>query len=150
MRRFRLPTIVGIALVAALWCGESRGQDQVIWAKTIDEAWELAQEHERPMLVFITRSGCKYCTQMKSVTYANRQVAREINNRFVPVMVSSQAASELVKQLEIRKFPTTLVISPDYRLSAHITGYVPPNQLQQRLTRAVTEYVALQQPESLR
>lgn len=125
----------GLALAAVLLAAPTiaAAGEKVIWAENLDEAWQLAQEHQRPMLVFVTRSNCKYCVRMKSQTYANEQVAREVNNRFVPVMVTSQTAQQLVTKLDIKSFPTTLVITPDYYIVEQVKGYVSPTELYRRL-----------------
>lgn len=77
MNRYRMLLVIftlAVALPNSFSAAQQR--EEVIWAETIDEAWQLAQEHERPMLVFITRKGCKYCTKMKAVTFADEHVAQ--------------------------------------------------------------------------
>jgi thioredoxin-related protein len=130
-------------LAACALSPAANAREEIIWAATLDEAWELAQEHDRPMLVFITRKNCKYCTMMKSTTYADEKVAREVNNRFVPVMVSAAAAQHLVQKLGIKSYPTTLVIAPDYCLIDEVKGYLPAAEMHRRLGAASHRMAAL-------
>jgi hypothetical protein len=149
MNRSRLVSSLVLCGLTMLPWGIAWSREQVIWASTLDEAWQLAQEHERPMLVFVTRPGCKYCTRMKAITYADEQVAREVNNRFVPVIVTPSTAVELIKKLDIRHFPTTLVITTDYYVVEQVKGYVPPAELHRRLNVLATRIAAATDAESL-
>ncbi len=122
-----------LVIVAGLFMSPARAEEQILWASSLDEAWELAQEHDRPMLVFITRSGCSYCTKMKTNTFRDPQVAKEVNGNFVPVAITPATGQELIQKLQIRSYPTTLIISPDYYLVDQIKGYSPPSDLYRRL-----------------
>jgi thioredoxin-related protein len=64
-------------------------------------------------------------------------------------MVSSATAKDLITKLKIRSYPTTLVISPDYALTDRITGYLPPAEMERRLTRAA-QYVATRSQRGVR
>lgn len=141
MKTLQLCFIAAIVLALALAAAPTRAE-QVVWAETIDEAWQLAQEYDRPMLVFITRSNCKYCTKMKKMSWTDSSVAHEVNNRYVPVMVDAKAAGDLVQKLEVTGFPTTVVIMPDYQVVEQVKGFVPAKELKRRLTNVGTRYAA--------
>lgn len=91
----------------------------------------------RPMLLFVTREGCLYCVRMKQQTYADAGVASEITRSFVATTVDGLQQQSLVRQLGVRVYPTTVIISPQNEVLDVIDGFVDSNVLRSRLA-AVT------------
>jgi thioredoxin-related protein len=130
------------AALLALAVSPAQAAERIAWCVNLDLAWDLVQQDGRPLLVFVTRQGCKYCTKMKA-TYANEQVARQVNDRYIPVAVDAASAAALVKRFKIKSFPTTLVISSDARLVDRIQGYVAAEEMPRRLFMVQERYAAL-------
>ena len=72
---------------------------------------------------------------MKTVTFADEQVRELVNGGFVPLAVDPTSDAELIKELKITAYPTTLVISPDEGLLDQFKGYLPPAEFVRRLNR---------------
>lgn len=109
---------------------------KVDWLSDVDQGWQATQTTDRPMLLFVTKSSCKYCIKMKRNTYADADVASQINEAFVPVMIDSDVANRVLKNIKIHAYPTTLLISPEAVLLDKIKGYVSPQKLARRLSAA--------------
>ncbi len=107
------------------------------WHHDAKQAWQLAREQQRPMLLYFTMSGCVYCRKMEHVTLADASVARDIRDRFVAVHVTAEQNASLIRSLKVRSFPTTVIISPRAGVIDHISGYVTPEQLRSRLQAAL-------------
>ena len=114
----------------ALSAGETAG---VSWRTDVTDAWRATQLDGRPLLVFVTRGNCYYCTQMKDRTYSNAQVAATINQSFVPLVLDGSVNSQLLQELHVTVFPSTFVISPQAVVMQRIDGYVPPEAMALRL-----------------
>jgi thioredoxin-related protein len=127
----------GALLMMATLLAPARGEEgeQIVWSHDVDAAWEETVRGGRPLLLFITRPRCKYCVQMKTATLADEQVADQVMNEFVPVTIDPQSDPALIKELNVKSFPTTLIISPDAKMLDHIKGYLPPAEFQKRLSR---------------
>lgn len=123
--------------------------EQIAWLQDADQAWAESVNTGRPLLLFITRSKCKYCTQMKSETFADDEVSSQINSGFVPLVIDPKTDAALIKELKIASFPTTLIISPQSVTLDRIKGYLPPEQFLKRLSECNTPVVA-SQPRSSR
>lgn len=128
----------------AAWCGlfvvlaivgKSVRAEEIAWQHDTETAWRQTVSQHRPLLLFITRTHCKYCTQMKTVTFADEQVRELVNGGFVPLAVDPTSDAELIKELKITAFPTTLIISPDEGLLDQFKGYLPPAEFARRLNR---------------
>lgn len=131
--------VVGLWLI---WCScgaSARGGD-IAWLSDADQAWQRSVSEGRPLLLFITRSNCKFCTQMKRETFADAEVKAQISAQFVPLAIDPKTDPALIKDLKVTSFPTTLIISSDGFALDRIKGYLPPRRFQERLTasRAVS------------
>lgn len=109
---------------------------QVSWHSDVDTAWKATQEHGRPLLVFVTRDECFYCTQMKEKTYSHALVAGTINSSYVPLVLDGRGSSQLLKELRVAAYPCTFVISPQAVILDRIDGYVTPEAFANRLSTA--------------
>jgi thioredoxin-related protein len=137
-----------ILMCAAAWCClwmranvaseaasplAAEGAREVAWQKDIAQAWQATQENGRPLLVFVTRDHCHYCTKMKDGTYASPAVARSVQAEFVPLMLDGADQTPLLRELNVRGYPSTFVISAQAVVLDRIDGYVTPEVLTNRL-----------------
>jgi thioredoxin-related protein len=119
----------------------------VDWQTDVTTAWKQAREQERPLLVFITTSNCRYCTMMQNVSFADPDVVEVIERGFVPTAVDAKDVSWLVRDQKVSSYPTTLIISPAAEVVDRIKGYVKPEELKPRLARtAAPTRTASKQP----
>jgi thioredoxin-related protein len=128
----------------AAWCGlfvflailgKPLRAEEIAWLHDTETAWRQTVSQDRPLLLFVTRAQCKYCAQMKKFTFADEQVRELVNGGFVPLAVDPTSDAELIKELKITAYPTTLVISPDEGLLDQFKGYLPPAEFARRLNR---------------
>ena len=107
--------------------------ERIQWHAYLGEAWKTTYESGRPLLLFVTVENCGYCTKMKNGTFTDETVVSTISEAFVPTRINSRELKQMVDQLQIRLFPTTLIILPDCRVADRINGYVNAQALQARL-----------------
>ena len=119
--------------VASETARPAAGSAQVAWHDDLNEAWQSTQRDGRPLLVFVTRDNCYYCTKMKDRTYASPTIAASVRGSFVPLMLDGSRSSALLRELNVRAFPSTFVISPQAVVLDRIDGYVTPEVLAARL-----------------
>lgn len=106
---------------------------QVSWHSDVETAWKTTQEHGKPLLVFVTRDECFYCTQMKEKTYSHSSVAATINGSYVPLVLDGRGSAPLLKELRVAAYPCTFVISPQAVILDRIDGYLAPEAFASRL-----------------
>lgn len=111
----------------------AEGAPEVAWEKDIAQAWEATQRNGRPLLVFVTRDHCYYCTKMKDGTYASPAVAESVHTAFVPLLLDGGQPTPLLRELNVKGYPSTFVISPQAVVLDRIDGYVTPEVLASRL-----------------
>jgi thioredoxin-related protein len=127
--------VCGTAVEASEAAGSTAtpGAQEVAWQQDIAKAWEATQQNGRPLLVFVTRDHCYYCDKMKDGTFAAPTVAHNVHASFVPLMLDGRSNSPLLKELNVKGYPSTFVISPQAVVLDRIDGYVTPEVLAWRL-----------------
>ena len=114
---------------------------EIDWHQEMPAAWRSMRNEQRPMLLFVTMDGCTHCRRMESQTYRDQRVIGRVRSSFVAAAINGPRQPEVARRLGVRVYPTTLIISPEYRVIASIRGYVPPDELTARLA-AVSERLA--------
>ncbi len=125
--------------VTNLWA-EDEGQ-QIHWHTSAEQAWQEMRDHDRPLLLFVTTNGCRYCDKMKGDTYADDDVRTDVDGSFVALRINAdnEATEQWLARFGIRLYPTTLLISPQSKLIDRIDGYVDAEKMRPRLARAVRQ-----------
>jgi uncharacterized protein YyaL (SSP411 family) len=107
------------------------------WHEEYEEAWKIAQQEKRPLLLFLSMEGCHYCKKMERDTYANAEIAKKLGESFVPVRVKYRQDPQLIRRYKIQVFPTTVIIHPDTNRIERFPGYVGPVQMKSRLANSL-------------
>ncbi len=105
----------------------------VNWFPWGDEAFERARSSGRPVLLSIGYSTCHWCHVMAAESFEDEEVARFINERFIPIKVDREERPD-VDEIYMRSvqamtgnggWPMTLVLTPD-RQPIFAATYLPP------------------------
>lgn len=125
----------GIAMLALLAAGSAMadGLPKGLWHTDAPRAWQTAQQHQRPMVIFVSMENCPHCLRMAGQTFRNRHVQAELTS-FVPLYVKLEENRDLVKKLGVTTFPTTMVVAPDTTVLDEFKGFRSPEQMKQRLS----------------
>jgi thioredoxin-related protein len=127
------------ALLACTAVARPAAQAEVQWHADPAKAHQLARDHQRPLLLLLTTDGCYYCTKMKQSTYRDRLVAADIANHFVAAQVNAKKHRTLARKLGVKAYPTTVIISPDYKVMDVIPGYVDAKTLRVRMANTKSQ-----------
>ncbi len=123
------------AALLALFTGvvQADGLPTDVWTSDVPAAWRTAQRLDRPMVVFVSMNNCGHCLRMARQTLRDGGVQAELSAGFVPLFIKVEDHRELIAELGVKTFPTTMVISPDSTVLDEITGYRPAAHVKQRL-----------------
>ncbi|HET9581674.1 MAG TPA: DUF255 domain-containing protein [Gemmatimonadota bacterium] len=113
----------------------------VRWMEWGPAAFARARAEDRPVLLRISAVWCHWCHVMDETTDANPEVARRMNEWFVPVRVDNDERPDVNDRYNLGGWPTTAFLTPD---GALITGgtYFPADTFRdilERIHRAWTE-----------
>jgi len=102
--------------------------DLIEWLDWSPEAFERAAKERKLILLDLTASWCHWCHVMDSTTYSDPEVARAINDHFVPVRVDIDRRPDISERYHRGGFPTTAFLS-DRGESIWGATYVPPQDM---------------------
>lgn len=98
------------------------------WQTNVDEACRLAQQHNVPVLAFVTSASCPYCKMMREQTLRSLPVAREIGANFIPLRIERGSNPALERQLAIKSYPTMVVLRSDKAEVGRMAGFIQAPQ----------------------
>ncbi len=109
-------------------------ESPVDWLEWGAPAFEKARREEKPILLRISAVWCHWCHVMDEKTDADPEVARRINEWFVPVRVDNDERPDVNERYNLGGWPTTAFLTPGGEL---ITGgtYFPAPQFREILQR---------------
>ena len=108
--------------------GVTERSSGIRWHHWSQEAFNLAQEQDRPVLLSISAVWCFWCHVMEDTTFSDPEVARFVNDNFVPVLVDNDHRPDVNARYNVGGWPTTAFLTPHGGLIAGAT-YLPADQL---------------------
>jgi thioredoxin-related protein len=125
------------------------------WIRDVDQALQEAESQQRPVLLFVSMDRCKYCQQMAQTTLRDLQVRQAIGTHFVPAVIKNSDRPDLMRELQIQSFPTTLIVSPHGKVLQEMKGYVDASKFHQQLLKVAgqptsTDRIASREPRAKR
>ncbi len=121
---------------AIFFCGlivqTSLQAGNIPWRTNLKAAAKESKQTEKMMLLKITADWCFYCKKMKK-SFNQKNVAKQINDCFVPVLVNADKHPKLVEAIGVEGLPTTVILTSNYKIVKKITGYKNATDLKREL-----------------
>ena len=86
--------------------------DQVPWMTDLDEAFEVAKQENRPLLVHFWSPDCIPCLQLEETVFNKPSVTRTLGELFVPVKINAKEHPRIAARYEIRSVPWDVILTP--------------------------------------
>ena len=106
------------------------------WHRDCNSAFTESQAQGRPILFFVTMDHCYYCDKMCQETYSDNRLLEDIERDYVLASIDRKRCPKLVRKLNVRVFPTTVIVGPDETVIDSMPGFVRPEELRSRLQAA--------------
>jgi len=74
---------------------EQHADNPVNWQPWDEQALETAREHDVPIFLSIGYSACHWCHVMEEESFEDESIARQLNERFVPIKVDREERPDL-------------------------------------------------------
>ena len=101
-----------------------------------DQAVQIAQQQNKPLLLAFHASWCPPCRDMKRITYHNPKVIK-ISQSFIRVMIDYDTQKSLVNRYNIQRIPTYVILRSDGSTLESFTGYYSPTDFLAKLKTAI-------------
>ncbi len=81
----------------------SFAQEKVEWVK-MSEALELAEKQQKKIFIDMYTDWCSWCKKMDAATFQKPDIAKYINEHFIPVKFNAEQRSEIEYQGQVFKY----------------------------------------------
>ena len=99
----------------------------VAWQTWGAQAFATAQQQDKPILLSINAVWCYWCHEMDNGAYSDPDVARFLNEHFIPVRVDTDHRPDINARYNVGGWPTTSFLNPHGGYIAGAT-YLPADQ----------------------
>lgn len=132
---------------------------KIVWL-SLEEAQELNKKEPREFVVDVYTEWCGPCKMMDRMTFSDPEIVKLVNDNYYAVKFNGEsgdpvdfkgktysnpqfredippnrrnAAHELVREFQIRGYPTLILFDSDLNVKKNIVGFKKPAQLMQEL-----------------
>jgi len=90
--------------------GDGESESKIYWQHDYEEALQLAESQNKPVLIDFYTDWCTFCTEMDEKTYKDPIVIEKATN-FVCVKVDGDQRSDLINSYYITGYPTKVFLN---------------------------------------
>jgi len=105
-------------------------ETRVEWRPWGQDAFDEARERSVPVLLSLSTTWCVDCHEMDATTYADPNIAANINDRYVPVRVDADREPRIRERYAAGGLPSTVFLTPDGELISTATALAPDGMRQ--------------------
>ena len=87
-------------------------QDRIPWVKDLAEARQLAQQHNRLVLLHFWSTDCPPCQRLDQTVFNQPELIRAVAAGFIPAKINVQQSPDLAKFYRVGSVPTDIVVDP--------------------------------------
>jgi len=104
------------------------------WHEWGDEAFRKAQEHDKPLMLFLTAFWCRFCQRMDEGAFSDDENIALLNAYFVAVRAEDTQRPDVNTRYNLNGWPTIAFMAPEGELLG-ATNYLPPEEFGSLLVR---------------
>ena len=112
---------------------------KINWKEWGKEAFEIAKKENKPILLDLTAVWCHWCHVMDLTTYSDDDIAKIVNNDFIPIKVFIDKRPDIRERYNMGGFPSTVFLNPEGSILTGVT-YVPPERFKPMLETVTSAY----------
>jgi uncharacterized protein len=118
-----------------------RPANGVQWQTWSGAAFAHARDRQKPILLSIGTTWCRWCAEMDRTSYADPEIAAFINDQFVPIRVDAEDRPDVSERYSLGGWPTTAFLTPAGDILAGGT-FVPIDRMRGVLTQVAEAFAA--------
>lgn len=130
-----LPLVLCAAACQAACAAEAQTAHRG-WHHTVADAVQDVERLDVPLLMHFHASWCGPCRKMNREVLGSSALRQHLGRRLVGVKIDADEHPELLEKFGISSLPSDLVLDPDGKVLARMTGYQSPQKYLGRLARA--------------
>ena len=102
--------------------------DTIMWRSWNINAFNEAEQEDKPILLMLTATWCHWCHIMDTTTYDDGTIAQYLNEHFIPIRVDSDRRPDINERYNMGGWPSTAFLTPS---GDTLTGatYIAPDDM---------------------
>jgi uncharacterized protein len=109
------------------------------WHEWGNEAFRKAQEHDKPLMLFLTAFWCRFCQRMDEGAFSDDENIALLNAYFVAIRAEDTQRPDVNTRYNLNGWPTIAFMAPEGELLG-ATNYLPPEEFGSLLVRLYLLY----------
>lgn len=116
-----------------------RDMSSIQWLEWNDETFEKAKAEDRPVLLTVYATWCRWCKAMEDETFGDDDVVRHVEESFIPIRVDKDKRPDIDTRYNMGGWPSIAFLTPEGDL---ITGgtYFTPKEMALLLERIASAF----------
>lgn len=139
MRKTAVKICIALLFAATLSAGPAFAQDKPVWHE-FEKALAMADSTGKPIFVAVGAPWCGWCRKMKKEVYPELGVTisekyiftrlnRDDNRNNLKFRGRNLSPLEITRELGVQDIPAIVILSPDGKYVAHLSGYIKADAL---------------------
>lgn len=101
---------------------------EIPWQRSPEATFQTARQSGKPILVFVGAEWCHYCEKMKDDTWSDPRIQEVVARNYVALQLDGDRDKRIVKKLDLKGFPATLLYNSGGYFVAKKDGFMLPAQ----------------------
>jgi len=110
--------------------------EEIHWQSNLQAAHRQAVAENKPIMIVFGAEWCGFCKKLEKQTLNSPEVAKYVNETFVPVHLDLDREKRIGEILEVKALPCTVILTPGADLLGRINGYETAAPFQKKLVAA--------------
>ncbi|MCE8423885.1 MAG: thioredoxin family protein [Candidatus Methanoperedens sp.] len=94
------------------------------WSRSLDKSFQVAQQENKPVMIYFWAIWCQYCARFQSDTLGNPQIKSMLEKDFVLVAMDLDVDREVTQKYGVSYPPYVLFLDPKGNIIDRIAGAV--------------------------
>lgn len=129
------PALLALGLLALTTTVASAQEIQ--WRYEYLSARREATSKNKPLIIDFGTQNCFFCKKLDMETFRDPSVARLMNENFICLKIDAEREAVLAQQLNIERYPTIVMASPEGKILANLEGFMVASRFQDNLQRVL-------------
>lgn len=109
--------------------------ETINWRNDLAAAVAEAKMAQKPVVLEFYLEGCPHCAHLAKDTHSNEELAKYMNDNFIPVRLEARGYTDLAQKYGVRAVPAGIFLSSQEQELGRFDGFLTAEQYRQELQK---------------
>lgn len=120
------PAIFLLLAFFLLFSSPGHGQQRTQWFYDLNQAWQDAQQNQRPVLVYFRNQQARGCQQMEAETLFNPEVVQFLSTSYTACVIDTTQQIAVARRFGVFAVPTVVLLDLEGKEFTRLVTHYPP------------------------